>query len=120
MLFRSPLVAQVFSIERVLPILQRTQERLKQLAVSNVRLRHGDGFGGWKAYAPYEGIIVAAAPVAVPEALVQQLSPRGGRLVIPVGPEGAQELLRITRKDDNVLRERIGIVSFVPLLEGTA
>ncbi len=116
----APLVAQVFSIERVLPILQRTQERLKQLAVSNVRLRHGDGFGGWKAYAPYEGIIVAAAPVAVPEALVQQLSPRGGRLVIPVGPEGAQELLRITRKDDNVLRERLGLVSFVPLLEGTA
>jgi protein-L-isoaspartate(D-aspartate) O-methyltransferase len=116
----APLVSQLFSIERVLPILERTRERLTEFGLTNVRLRHGDGFAGWKAYGPFDGIIVAAAPPTVPEALLYQLSPRGGRLIIPVGPDGAQDLLRITRRDDNLIRERLGIVSFVPLLAGIA
>ncbi len=116
----APLVSQLFSIERLLPILERTRQRLTEFGLPNVRLRHGDGFAGWKAYAPFDGIIVAAAPAMVPEALLLQLSPRGGRLILPVGPEGSQELLRITRRDDNVIRERLGIVSFVPLLAGMA
>ena len=116
----APLVAQLFSIERVRPILERTRERLLEFGLTNVHFRHGDGFAGWKGYAPFDGILVAAAPTAVPDALLQQLSPRGGRLVLPVGPEGSQELLRITRRDDNFSRERLGIVSFVPLVAGIA
>jgi protein-L-isoaspartate(D-aspartate) O-methyltransferase len=116
----APLVAQLYSIERVQPILERTRERLAALQLRNVRLRHGDGFAGWKAWAPFDGILVAAAPDHIPEALLQQLSPRGGRLVLPVGPDGSQELLLITRRDSNFVRERLGIVSFVPLVAGLA
>jgi protein-L-isoaspartate(D-aspartate) O-methyltransferase len=114
------LVSQLYSIERVQPILDRTRERIAALGLRNVRLRHGDGFLGWKAWAPFDGILVAAAPAVIPDALLQQLSPRGGRLVLPVGPDGAQELLCITRRENNFMRERLGIVSFVPLLAGLA
>jgi protein-L-isoaspartate(D-aspartate) O-methyltransferase len=112
------LVTRVESIERIKPILDRTKVRLKELGIKNVRLRHGDGAEGWKAHAPYDAILVAAAPLSVPQALLAQLSPKGGRLILPVGPEGAQELLRITRRDEHYLREKLGTVSFVPLVGG--
>jgi protein-L-isoaspartate(D-aspartate) O-methyltransferase len=112
------LVTRVDSIERIKPILDRTKVRLKELGIKNVRLRHGDGAEGWKTHAPYDAILVAAAPLSVPQALLTQLSPKGGRLILPVGPEGAQELLRITRRDEHYLREKLGAVSFVPLVGG--
>ena len=116
----APLVGRVWTVERVRPLLERARLRLKELGIRNVRFRHGDGASGWKAHGPYDGILVAAAAHAVPQALLAQLSPQGGRLVLPVGPEGAQELLRITRRDDHYLREKLGAVSFVPLLGGVS
>jgi protein-L-isoaspartate(D-aspartate) O-methyltransferase len=115
----APLVARLYTIERIEPLLVRARERLKELGIRNVRFRHGDGTLGWKAHAPFDGILVAAAPLTVPEALVKQLRV-GGRLLVPVGPEGEQELVRFTRREQGVLRESIGAVAFVPLLGGTA
>ena len=114
----APLVARVYSIERIEPLLARARERLKELGIRNVRFRHGDGALGWKAHAPYDGILVAAAPLTVPEALIKQLRP-GGRLIVPVGPEGEQELVRFTRREQRVERETLGAVAFVPLVGGT-
>jgi protein-L-isoaspartate(D-aspartate) O-methyltransferase len=114
----SPLVRQIFSIERIGALLTLTRARLKALGVDNVRFRHGDGFEGWPGQAPFDGIIVAAAPADVPAALLEQLAP-GGRLVIPVGPPGGQDLVRYTRHDGGVQREVLERVSFVPFLEGT-
>ena len=115
----APLVGKIYSIERIEPLLQRAKQRLKELDIRNVRFRHGDGSLGWKAHAPYDGILVAAAPLQVPEALLQQLT-IGGRLIVPIGPEGEQELFRFTRHEQKVEKKSLGGVAFVPLLGGTA
>jgi len=115
----APLVTHLNTIERIEPLLTRARERLKELGIRNVRFRHGDGSLGWKAHAPFDGILVAAAPLTVPEALIKQLKV-GGRLVVPIGPEGEQELVRFTRREQRVERESLGPVAFVPLLGGTA
>jgi protein-L-isoaspartate(D-aspartate) O-methyltransferase len=115
----APLVAHVYTIERIEPLLTRARERLKELGIRNVRFRHGDGTQGWKAHAPFDGILVAAAPLTVPEALLKQLKV-GGRLLVPVGPEGEQQLVRFTRREQRIEREALGPVAFVPLLGGTA
>ncbi len=114
----APLVRQVFSIERIGVLLTATRDRLRSLGVDNVRFRHGDGFEGWPGQAPFDAIVVAAAPAEVPTALLEQLAP-GGRLVIPVGPPGNQELVRITRTEAGFAREVLEQVSFVPFREGT-
>ncbi len=113
----APLVGKVYSIERVAPLLERARERLKELEIRNVRFRHGDGSQGWPSHAPYDGMLVAAAPHAVPEVLLDQLAP-GGRMVVPIGAEGEQELVRITREESRFKRERLGGVAFVPLVQG--
>jgi protein-L-isoaspartate(D-aspartate) O-methyltransferase len=113
----APLVKSIYSIERIGQLFERAKLRLKELGIRNVHFRHGDGFQGWKAHAPYDGILLAAAPLAIPEALLEQLAP-GGRLIVPVGPEGRQELQRVTRRGDDYVTESLGIVSFVPLLKG--
>lgn len=115
----APLVEKLHTIERIEPLMTRAKERIKELGLRNVRFRHGDGALGWKTQAPFDGILVAAAPLIVPEALLQQLSV-GGRLLVPVGPEGEQELIRFTRREQRVDRESLGAVAFVPLLGGTA
>jgi protein-L-isoaspartate(D-aspartate) O-methyltransferase len=114
----APLVRHVFSIERIGALLTATRDRLRSLGVDNVRFRHGDGFEGWPGQAPFDAIVVAAAPAEVPTALLEQLAP-GGRLVIPVGPPGHQELVRITRTEAGFAREVLEHVSFVPFREGT-
>ena len=81
-------------------------------------MRHGDGLDGWSAHAPYDGILVAAAPGYVPQALVEQLDV-GGRLVIPVGTQGGQRLLLLARTESGVEEEMLERVSFVPLIPGT-
>ncbi|MFO1427195.1 MAG: protein-L-isoaspartate(D-aspartate) O-methyltransferase [Steroidobacteraceae bacterium] len=111
------LVGRIHTIERIEPLLKRAKERLKELGIKNVRFRHGDGSLGWKAAAPFDGILVAAAPLRVPEALLEQLAV-GGRLIMPVGPEGQQELVRFTRREQKVERQNLGPVAFVPLLGG--
>jgi protein-L-isoaspartate(D-aspartate) O-methyltransferase len=114
----APLVGRLYTIERIEPLLARARQRLKELGIRNVRFRHGDGTLGWKAHAPFDGILVAAAPLTVPEALVRQLRV-GGRLLVPIGPEGEQELVRFTRREQGMQRESLGAVAFVPLLGGT-
>jgi protein-L-isoaspartate(D-aspartate) O-methyltransferase len=112
------LVKRLSTIERIEPLLTRARERLRELGVRNVRFRHGDGSLGWKAHAPFDGILVAAAPLAVPDALLKQLKV-GGRLIVPIGPEGQQQLVRFTRREQRIEREPLGPVAFVPLLGGT-
>jgi len=115
----SPLVDRIYTIERIEPLMIRARERLKELGIRNVRFRYGDGIAGWKAHSPFDGILVAAAPLSVPEALLQQLK-IGGRLLVPVGPEGEQQLIRFTRKEQRIEKESLGPVAFVPLLGGMA
>ena len=115
----APLVTRLSTIERIEPLLARARERLKELGIRNVRFRHGDGSLGWKAQAPFDGILVAAAPLTVPEALLKQLKV-GGRLIVPIGPEGEQQLVRFTRREQRIEREPLGAVAFVPLLGGTS
>ena len=113
----SPLVKEVYSVERIPELLRKTKQRLRELDIYNVRFRLGDGWQGWPKYAPYDGIIVAAAAPELPEMLLEQLAP-GGRLVMPVGPAGAQELTIVTRMDDHFESRPLGGVSFVPLVKG--
>jgi protein-L-isoaspartate(D-aspartate) O-methyltransferase len=115
----APLVGRLYSIERIGPLLDKAKERSKQLGIKNVRFKHADGAEGWKTQAPFDAILVAAAPHSVPMKLLEQLKD-GGRLVAPIGPEGQQELLRLTRRGDQYMRERLGFVSFVPLLGGVS
>ena len=112
------LVERVYSVERIASLVAPARERLHALGVNNVRMRHGDGLGGWPAHAPYDGILVAAAPGYVPQALVEQLDV-GGRLVIPVGARGGQRLLLLARTETGVEEEMLERVSFVPLIPGT-
>jgi protein-L-isoaspartate(D-aspartate) O-methyltransferase len=111
------LVGRISTVERIEPLLKRARERLKDLGIKNVRFKHGDGTQGWATHAPYDGILAAAAPLRVPEALVEQLAV-GGRLIMPVGPEGAQELVRFTKREQKLDRQSLGPVAFVPLLGG--
>lgn len=111
------LVGKVYSIERIAALFNRARQTLYSLRIHNVRLKHGDGNRGWPEHAPYDGIMAAAAPVGVPEMLLQQLAP-GGRLVIPVGTAGQQKLLLITRTDSGNQEEQLDLVSFVPMQEG--
>ena len=113
----APLVVTLYSIERIAALQQRARKVLKDLRIGNAHMRHGDGFEGWPPFAPFDGIIVAAAAHTVPPALLEQLAD-GGRLVIPVGPDREQQLLRITRRGEKYEREVLGPVTFVPLLQG--
>jgi protein-L-isoaspartate(D-aspartate) O-methyltransferase len=114
----APLVGQIYGIERITPLLHRARQTLFELGIKNVRLKHGDGWKGWPEEAPFDGILVAAAPETIPQDLIDQLAV-GGRLIIPVGGRGGQELLQLTKRaGGTVERESLGLVSFVPLLEG--
>lgn len=114
------LVGRVCTVERIGPLQEQARQRLQALGIQNVRFRHGDGYEGFKLHAPFDGIVVTAAPEVVPQALLKQLSPKGGRLIVPVGPEGRQELMCIVRREELYQREKLGLVSFVPLLPGVA
>ncbi|HEY6453360.1 MAG TPA: protein-L-isoaspartate(D-aspartate) O-methyltransferase [Steroidobacteraceae bacterium] len=113
----APLVGRIYTIERLEPLQRRARERCRELQIRNVRFRHGDGTKGWKSQGPFDGILVAAAPLTVPDALTEQLAP-GGRLIVPVGPEGGQQLVRLTRREQGMEQRILGAVSFVPLLGG--
>jgi protein-L-isoaspartate(D-aspartate) O-methyltransferase len=104
---------EVWSIEIVQALANRATQTLAALGYRNAHVRHGDGYGGWPEHAPFDGILVAAAPDHVPPALVAQLKV-GGRLVIPVGRLD-QEMRVITRTVDGSREERLIPVRFVPL-----
>jgi protein-L-isoaspartate(D-aspartate) O-methyltransferase len=111
------LVERVFTVERIQNLQDKAKERLTQLNLRNVVFRWGDGWEGWNALGPYNGIIVTAAAANVPQALLDQLA-LGGRLVIPVGAGDVQELLLIIREEDGFSRHVLDAVRFVPLLNG--
>jgi len=111
------LVERVFSVERIQALQERAKERLAELKLRNVVFRWGDGWEGWPALAPYNGIIVTAAAAEVPQALLDQLAP-GGRLVIPVGAGEVQQLMLIVREETGFSRRLLDSVRFVPLLNG--
>lgn len=113
----APLVKKIYTVERIPELMRKTRQRLRQLDIYNVQFRPGDGWEGWPKYAPYDGIIVTAAASELPEQLLQQLAP-GGRMVIPVGPSGCQDLLLVTRMNDHFEQTSLGAVSFVPLVQG--
>ena len=111
------LVERVFSVERIQAVQERAKERLQGLNLRNVVFRWGDGWEGWNALGPYNGIIVTAAAAEVPQALLDQLAP-AGRLVIPVGAGAEQQLLLIVRDEQGFTRHVLDDVRFVPLLNG--
>ena len=111
------LVERVFSVERIQVLQEKAKERLAVLNLRNVVFRWGDGWEGWSALAPYNGIIVTAAAADVPQALLDQLAP-GGRLVIPVGAGDVQQLMLIVREEQGFTRHVLDAVRFVPLLSG--
>jgi protein-L-isoaspartate(D-aspartate) O-methyltransferase len=107
---------EVYTVERHGELAESARIRLGELGFDTVSVRHGDGTLGWPEHAPYDAIVVAAGGPRVPEALLAQLAP-GGRLVIPIGEEKAQELVRVTRRADGTFeREDLGAVRFVPLI----
>jgi protein-L-isoaspartate(D-aspartate) O-methyltransferase len=109
------LVDEIYSVERLEPLMKLARKRLREIGCRNVHIKLSDGNWGWKEHAPYDGIIVTAAPAAVPPALLEQLAP-GGRLVIPVGGPTMQELLLVQQTDKGPIQERLELVNFVPLV----
>jgi len=109
------IVDQVYTVEIIGALADRARNDLALAGYDNVEVRHGDGYFGWEALAPFDAIVVTAAPDHVPQPLVQQLK-IGGHLIIPVGPVGGvQTLWRVTRiNDDEVRSENLGGVRFVP------
>jgi protein-L-isoaspartate(D-aspartate) O-methyltransferase len=109
------LCARVYAVERLPDLLVEAEERFRRLGLTNIETRLGDGARGWPEEAPFDGIIVAAAAPRVPPPLLEQLAP-GGRLVIPIGDLGWQEL-RVYERTGTTLQERgVGDVRFVPLI----
>lgn len=112
----SRLAREVYSVERVDTLCRTASERLSELHYDNVRVRCGDGTLGWPEYAPFDAIAVAAVGPHPPPALLEQLV-LGGRLVMPIGPDGSQTLMRITRTSPNGYNEEPLVdVRFVPLI----
>lgn len=109
---------RVFTVERIKGLQHRARTTLKKIGLRNIQYRYSDGGMGWMKNAPYDGIIVTAAPGSVPTELISQLAP-GGRIIIPVGSGEVQELQCITMQDDQIKTEVLELVRFVPLLGGT-
>ncbi|MCK0106421.1 protein-L-isoaspartate(D-aspartate) O-methyltransferase [Marinobacter sp. S0848L] len=112
----SQLFEEVYSVERIRPLQERARDRLRQLNIRNVMLKHADGGMGWPDRGPFDGIIVTAAPADVPKELLDQLAD-GGVLIAPVG-EHDQVLVEIVRTGESFERRELEPVKFVPLLGG--
>ncbi|MFP4079906.1 MAG: protein-L-isoaspartate O-methyltransferase family protein, partial [Ectothiorhodospira sp.] len=114
----SRLAGRVVSLERVRALQRQAREVLSTLGLYNISLRHTDGSQGWPENAPYDAILLTAAPRQIPESLLEQLT-TGGQLLAPVGEEGGSQcLVRLTRTESGWTRDELGPVSFVPLLPG--
>jgi protein-L-isoaspartate(D-aspartate) O-methyltransferase len=112
------LVGHVYSVERILPLQKKAKHRLRDLKLKNISFRYNDGGWGWPDFAPYDAILVSAAPSEVPEVLLQQMA-GDSTMLIPIGLQrGGQELQRIFRKPSGYQVEVLERVSFVPLLSG--
>ena len=111
------LVKRVYSVERIEAFIKQARPRFQELRITNIRLKHSDGGMGLPDYAPYDGILVTAAPEGIPLALVDQLEV-GGIMVLPIGTKQEQVLVRVIRTDNGYDKEILERVSFVPLLGG--
>lgn len=111
------LVETVFSVERIKPLAEQARARLRRMGYRNIHCGYADGSKGWISHAPYDAILVTAAAADVPPELFRQLN-RGGRLVIPVGPAGNQQLRVMDRTAYGPESQDVATVSFVPLLNG--
>jgi protein-L-isoaspartate(D-aspartate) O-methyltransferase len=113
----SQLVKRVCTMERIGSLQDGAEQRLRQLGLRNIEYRHGDGYVGWKARAPFDGIIITAAPREIPKMLLAQLA-LGGKMVLPVGEDGNQALQVITKTAEGFETEPLIPVRFVPLQSG--
>jgi protein-L-isoaspartate(D-aspartate) O-methyltransferase len=111
----SRLASQVYTVERIPELSERARRILGELGYTNIEYRVGDGGYGWPEAAPFDAIIVTAAAPETPAPLIAQLA-EGAHLVIPIGPTGYQDLLRLTRHGDHIRTERLSPVAFVPLV----
>jgi protein-L-isoaspartate(D-aspartate) O-methyltransferase len=111
----SAVAGRVFSIERISDLARSAQRNIRQLGCYNATVKWFDGTIGWSDHAPYDAILVAAGSPEVPEPLVKQLAV-GGKLVIPIGSEEQQVLVRIIRTEGGVVREEHGLCQFVKLI----
>jgi len=109
------LASQVFSIERIPALFQQARDAIQRSGVRNVSLLLGDGSLGWREYAPYDAILVAAGAPALPQPLIDQLAD-GGNLIVPVGDKEEQKLIVAVRKGDDIETNEIAPVRFVPLV----
>lgn len=110
------LAQEVYSVEIIPDLGKRAQTTLGELGYDNIHIRIGDGFQGWEEHAPYDAIIVTAAPENIPQALIDQLA-EGGRMIIPVGPTGGiQELVLGIKEDGKFTRKNVLSVRFVPMV----
>lgn len=112
----SQVARQVYSIERIQPLHERASQALQELDIRNVALKYADGGTGWEEFAPFDGIIMAAAATHVPQDLLNQLAV-GGRMVLPLGSQ--EQVMQLIERDEQGFREsRLESVKFVPLLMG--
>jgi protein-L-isoaspartate(D-aspartate) O-methyltransferase len=112
------LAEHIYSVERILPLQRKAKGYLWELKIKNISFQHSDGGWGWPEYAPFDGILVSAAPPEIPESLLQQMA-MGGVMVIPIGENGGRQVLqRVTRTVDGYEAEEMELVSFVPFLSG--
>lgn len=111
------LADHVYSVERIAPLQKKAKDRLWDLKLKNVSYLHSDGGWGWPEHAPYDGILVAAAPPEIPEMLLQQMAV-GGVMLIPIGKDDKQQLQRVTRTESGYDVEKLEPVVFVPFLSG--
>jgi protein-L-isoaspartate(D-aspartate) O-methyltransferase len=112
------LVKEVYTLERIAPLMDKARRHLRDLRFYNIRYKHADGHAGYPEGAPYDGILMAASATHVPDALKQQLAV-GGRMVLPVGVDD-QWLYTVDRKQDGFVEQKRAAVRFVPLLPGLA
>ena len=111
------LAKHVYTIEILEPLAQQAENKLEELGYENITVKAGDGYLGWPEHAPFDSVIVTAAPDHIPQPLIDQLKP-GGRMVLPVGPVwSTQKLTLVTKKDDGTIdKEVVMAVGFVPLV----
>jgi protein-L-isoaspartate(D-aspartate) O-methyltransferase len=109
------LSAEVISIERIEPVAEKARKLLADLGIDKITVIVGDGTEGYPPRAPYDGIIITASTPEIPPPLIEQLADNG-RLVAPVGGRDLQELVRLVRQGDRIVRESYGGVMFVPLI----
>jgi len=110
----SRIITNVYSIEIIPELAAGAKETVDRLGYSNIQIKCGNGYLGWKEFAPYDAIIVTCAPNKIPKPLIDQLAD-GGRIVIPVGARFGQELVKVTKQQGKLVTERLMSVMFVPM-----